>query len=83
MTNVECLMTNKPKNRSLKTYKIYLMQNKAFITVVFIFILSISGWAQKKKPTQKSDIKYYQSLGASSKVANLMTQMTLDEKIGQ
>ncbi|MBK9583297.1 MAG: hypothetical protein IPO48_15780 [Saprospiraceae bacterium] len=33
------------------------MQNKAFITVVFIFILSISGWAQKKKPTQKSDIK--------------------------
>ena len=59
------------------------MQNKAFITVVFIFILSISGWAQKKKPTQKSDIKYYQSLGASSKVANLMTQMTLDEKIGQ
>ena len=47
------------------------MQNKAFITVVFIFILSISGWAQKKKPTQKSDIKYYQSLGASARAQEM------------
>jgi beta-glucosidase len=64
------------------------MQNR-YITICFSFLLltcSIAVSGQKKtakKPTVANDIKYYQSLGASTKVATLMTKMTLEEKIGQ
>lgn len=49
------------------------------ITIVIFLTSAIS--AQNK--AAKNTIKYYQSIGASPKVAALMTKMTLDEKIGQ
>lgn len=59
------------------------MQNKAFLILSFIFIVSFSGWSQKTKTSIQPNVKYYQSLGASPKVASLMNKMTIDEKIGQ
>jgi beta-glucosidase len=59
------------------------MQNKVFLIIIFNFMLSFCGWSQKKKTSTQPDIKYYQSLGSSAKVAALMTKMTIDEKIGQ
>ncbi len=59
------------------------MQKQVFLTGVFIFIFTFSGWSQKTKTSLLADLKYYQSLGASAKVASLMTKMTIDEKIGQ
>jgi beta-glucosidase len=51
--------------------------------IVSLFTLTNDLAAQTKKAKAVADSKYYQSLGASSKVATLMTKMNLDEKIGQ
>jgi beta-glucosidase len=51
--------------------------------IVSLFILTNDLAGQTKKSKAVADSKYYQSLGASSKVATLMTKMNLDEKIGQ
>jgi beta-glucosidase len=60
------------------------MQKQVFLIGIFIFLFTISGWSQKTKTTPaNNNLKYYKSLGASNKVATLMTKMTIDEKIGQ
>ncbi|MFZ1456283.1 MAG: glycoside hydrolase family 3 N-terminal domain-containing protein, partial [Saprospiraceae bacterium] len=49
--------------------------------MVPIMVISLSG--QKNISKKGAGLVYYQSLGASSRVSNLMTRMTIDEKIGQ
>jgi beta-glucosidase len=72
------------KHISLNIDKNNFMQKQVFLTGIFIFLFTISGWSQKTKTTPpNNNLKYYQSLGASNKVATLMTKMTIDEKIGQ
>lgn len=62
------------------------MQSKLFIVCLFVFVTHFVVTGQKKagrKNPITNSVKYYQSLSASARVANLMTKMTLDEKIGQ
>jgi beta-glucosidase len=60
------------------------MQNKVFLIGIFTLIISSAGWSQKTKTTPPPyNLKYYQNLGASNRVATLMSKMTIDEKIGQ
>ena len=60
------------------------MQNKVFLIGIFTLIISFAGWSQKTKTTSPpNNLKYYQNLGASNRVATLMSKMTIDEKIGQ
>jgi beta-glucosidase len=60
------------------------MQNKVFLIGIFTLIISFAGWSQKTKTTPPpNNLKYYQNLGASNRVATLMSKMTIDEKIGQ
>ena len=64
------------------------MQNSnfKFFWLVILLLVTIHVYGQKKgskKPSGGADITYYQSLGASQRVAKLMAQMTIDEKIGQ
>jgi beta-glucosidase len=62
------------------------MQSKLFIVCLFVFVTHFVVTGQKKAGKKNSitnSVKYYQSLGASARVANLMTKMTFDEKIGQ
>lgn len=62
------------------------MTNKSFqylLTLIMVPIMFISSSAQKNISKKGTGLTYYQSLGASAKVANLMTKMTIDEKIGQ
>jgi len=63
--------------------------NKYFKIVTsfsFILIIGLPNYAQKmSKPLQTSPktMTYFQSLGASKRVAELMSKMTIEEKIGQ
>lgn len=60
------------------------MQNKVFLIGIFTLIISSAGWSQKTKTTPPpNNLKYYLNLGASNRVATLMSKMTIDEKIGQ
>jgi beta-glucosidase len=60
------------------------MYKVIFSTFVFITLLVFSMSAQKKNNTKvPNNNQYYQSLGASARVAALMTKMTIEEKIGQ
>lgn len=57
-----------------------------FSILLLTLAVSISAAGQNKsgkRAAGASDIKYYQSLGASPRVAALMVKMTIDEKIGQ
>ena len=57
------------------------MQKHVFLIGILIFLFTISGWSQKTKTTSSpNNLKYYQNLGASNRVATLMTKMTIDEK---
>jgi beta-glucosidase len=59
---------------------------RKFYLVIWLLLICSFAFSQPIKKTittSKNNIKYYQSLGATSKVALLLTKMTLDEKIGQ
>jgi beta-glucosidase len=62
------------------------MTKKLNVTKALFVCFLLSSFTligQTKKPKVSADLNYYKSLGATSKVATLMTKMTLDEKIGQ
>ncbi len=53
------------------------------LTLIMVPIMVISLSGQKNISKKGAGLVYYQSLGASLRVSNLMTRMTIDEKIGQ
>lgn len=54
------------------------------LMVIFISDIQMAGQLEMEiTPAESKDVLYYQQMGASPRIAEIMSQMTMEEKIGQ